>query len=162
MPNTHLATYLKDHDGGSEAALEILDQLEAAHGKEAAGQMARTLRPQFLDERRQVRTLLESLGDSTSVTRRVAGWLAEKALQVKLIADDPTDGSLRLLEAVEALALGVHGKLGLWRALADNESAVPALATLQLPPLIAQAEAQRALIEIVRLDAARKVIADKA
>ena len=162
MPHTHLATYLKDHDGGSEAALEILDHLEAAHGTEAAGQMARTLRPQFLDERRQVRTLLESLGESTSVSRRVAGWLSEKALQVKLLVDDPAGGSLRLLEAVETVALGVHGKLGLWKALADNQSAVPALATLQLPPLIAQAEAQRALIETVRLEAARRVLADTA
>jgi len=162
VPNNHLATYLKDHDAGSEAALQILDHIEASHGDGAAGQMARTLRPEFLDERRQLRSLLETLDDSPSISRRVAGWLSEKAVRLKLAADDPADGALRLLEAVELLGLGVHGKLGLWKALAANQAMVAALAAVPLERLIRQAESQRALIESVRLEAARNVIAENA
>jgi hypothetical protein len=158
MSNTHVATYLKDHDAGSEAALEILDHIERSHGEGAPGQMARTLRPQFIEERAQVKRLLESLGDSTSVPRRMASWLSEKAVRVKLMVDDSTDGPLHLLEAVELLGLGVHGKRCLWVALDDNKDANPVLQMVDYKPLIEQTDAQRGIIELVRLEAARAAL----
>jgi hypothetical protein len=156
----HIATYLKDHLAGSEAALEILDHLERAHGTGIVGDMVRRLRPEFIEERKEIGKLLDQLDASTSVPRRVVGWLSEKALELKLIADDPGGGSLRLLEAVETLKLGVHGKLGLWKALEANEQLIPVFATVQYEPLIGQAEAQETLIESVRLDAARSAFVD--
>lgn len=156
----HIAIYLKDHLAGSEAALEILDHLERTHGSGTVGDMVRRLRPEFIGERKELGKLLDQLDGSTSVPRRVFGWLSEKALELKLIADDPGDGSLRLLEAVETLKLGVHGKLGLWKALAANEQLVSVLATVQYEPLIRQAEAQETLIESVRLDAARSAFVE--
>jgi hypothetical protein len=155
----YLAIYLKDHHAGSEAALEILDHIEAAHGAGAAGAMVKRLRPEFLAERAQLVQLLSRLDDSVSVPRRVMGWLSEKALELKLLADDSSDGSLHLLESVETLRLGVHGKLGLWKALAESQQLVPVLSTVDYAPLIVQAEAQSALIESVRLDASRAVFA---
>jgi hypothetical protein len=92
-------------------------------------------------------------------SRRVFGWLSEKGLELKLKADDPSDGALHLLEEVEMLALGVHGKRGLWVALAENRASIPALATEDYVALIAQAEAQRALIETVRLAGAKAAFA---
>ena len=153
-----LAIYLKDHDAGSEAALQILDHLEEHHGAGAIGNMARTLRPQFHSERAQVHALLHSLNDSFSAPRRLFGWLSEKALQLKLMADDPDNGALRLLETVEMLGLGVHGKRGMWKALEANKESARVLETMSFAELIAQAEAQEALIETVRLIAAKEVI----
>jgi hypothetical protein len=148
VSKSHVAVYVKDHLGGSEAALEILDHLESTHGAGAVG------------ERKVLTQLLDQLDGSTSVPRRVVGWLSEKALELKLVADDPGNGALRLFEAIEALELGVHGKLGLWRALEANEDAVPVLATVEYVPLIRQAEAQEILLESLRLDAARSAFAD--
>jgi hypothetical protein len=156
--NSDLATYLKDHDAGSEAALQILDHLEKHHGNEPVGDMARTLRPQFHEERAQVQRLLRSLDDSFSAPRRLFGWLSEKALQLKLMADDPDNGALRLLESVELLGLGVHGKRGMWIALEANKSCVAVLEKVPFAALIAQAEAQETLIESVRMGAAKLVI----
>ena len=65
--------------------------------------------------------MLQSLDDSFSAPRRLFGWLSEKALQLKLMADDPDNGALRLLESVELLGLGVHGKRGMWKALDANK-----------------------------------------
>jgi hypothetical protein len=155
-----IATYLNDHLAGSEAALEILDHLESSHGTGSVGEVARRLRTEITDERKVLKNLLDQLDASASVPRRVAGWLSEKALELKLIADDPGDGYLRLLEAVETLKLGVHGKLGLWVALQANEDVVPVLATVEYQPLIRQAEAQETLLESVRLDAARSAFVD--
>ena len=127
MLSSDLAIYLKDHDAGSEAALQILDHLEKQHSEGAVGDMVRTLRPQFHGERAHVHTLLESLDDSFSAPRRLVGWLSEKALQLKLMADDPDNGPLRLLESVELLGLGVHGKRGMWKALDANKACVAVL-----------------------------------
>jgi hypothetical protein len=160
VSRNHIAIYLKDHLAGSEAALEILDHLERTHGTGMVGDMVRRLRPEFIGERQELARLLDQLDASTSVPRRVFGWLSEKALELKLIADDPGDGTLRLLEAVETLELGVHGKLGLWKALAANEQLVPVLSMVQYEPLIRQAEAQETLIESVRLDAAQSAFVE--
>jgi hypothetical protein len=157
VPNSDLATYLKDHDAGSEAALQILDHLEKHH-EGVVAEMARTLRPQFEGERAQVHAILASLDDSFSAPRRLFGWLSEKALQLKLKADDPDDGPLRVLETVEMLGLGVHGKLGMWKALEANKSCVRVLQAVPFAELIAQAEGQELLIERVRLGAATDVI----
>jgi hypothetical protein len=159
VSNNHLATYIKDHFAGSEGALAILDHIERAHGAGAAGDMARTLRPQLESERVVLTRILAALGEEVSLTRRVFGWLSEKGLELKLKADDPSDGALHLLEEVEMLALGVHGKRGLWVALAESRGRVAALATEDYAALIAQAEAQRALIETVRLAGAKAAFA---
>ncbi|MDQ2766894.1 MAG: hypothetical protein M3Y30_07030 [Gemmatimonadota bacterium] len=158
MSKSDLATYLKDHDAGSEAALGILDHLEARHREGRIAEMVRSLRPQFEGERVEVHKLLKSLDDSVSVPRRMFGWLSEKALQLKLKADDPDDGPLRVLETVEMLALGVHGKLGMWIALDANKACLPLLQTVPFAKLIAQAEEQERLIQSVRMDAAKEVM----
>ena len=155
MSTENIAIYLKDHYAGSEGALAILDHIEEVHSDGAAGAMARTLRPQFVGEREVLKQLLSRLNDETSVTRRVFGWLSEKGLELKLKVDDSSDGPLHLLEAVETLALGVHGKRGLWVALDASRTTVPALAAVDYEPLTRQADAQRTLIETVRLGAAQ-------
>jgi hypothetical protein len=158
MSNKNLAIYLKDHFAGSEGALAILDHIEEVHGDGAAGTLARTLRPQFQSERVVLKQLLTRLDDETSVPRRVFGWLSEKGLELKLKVDDSSGGALHLLEAMEMLALGVHGKRGLWVALGASHEAVPAIATVDYDALARQADTQRSLIELVRLGAALTVI----
>ena len=162
MPHEHLAIYLKDHLAGSEAGLAILEHIESAHGVGRIGEITRRIRAEIVGERKVLTRLLEQLDASASVSRRVAGWMSEKAMELKLIADDPGDGALRLFEAVEAIELGVHGKLGLWRALAANAHQIPVLATVEYEPLIKQAGEQEELLEILRLEASKVAFADKA
>jgi hypothetical protein len=158
----HLAIYLKDHLAGSEAGLEILEHIEAAHGVGRIAEITTRIRREIEGERQVLARLLAQLDASTSVPRRVAGWMSEKALELKLIADDPGNGALRLFEAVEAIKLGVHGKLGLWKALEANAQQIPALATVDYGVLIKQAEEQETLLEILRLEASRAAFAESA
>jgi hypothetical protein len=158
----HLAIYLKDHLAGSEAGLEILEHIEAAHGVGRIAEITTRIRREIEGERQVLARLLAQLDASTSVPRRVAGWMSEKALELKLIADDPGNGALRLFEAVEAIKLGVHGKLGLWKALEANAEQIPALATVDYGVLIKQAEEQETLLEILRLEASRAAFAESA
>jgi hypothetical protein len=158
----HLAIYLKDHLAGSEAGLAILEHIGAAHGVGRIGDITARIRREIEGERKVLVRLLDQLDASTSVPRRVAGWMSEKALELKLIVDDPGDGALRLFEAAEAIKLGVHGKLGLWKALEANAQQIPVLATVEYEPLIKQAEAQEELLEILRLEASRAAFAERA
>ena len=62
------------------------------------------------------------------------------------------DCRLKLLESLEAVAIGVHGKGSLWRAL----KVVPAASGPDYDTLVRRADEQRERIEAVRLDAARQ------
>lgn len=161
MASHHLATYLKDHLAGAGAAIEIMDHIESSHGDTSAGDLVKRLRPDILADRQELEELITRLGHETTAPRRAAGWLSEKVVELKLKMDDPSNGALRLLESVEMLALGVHGKIDLWHSLAGNIGSIPALGTLQYERLIQRAEAQRALIEPVRLEAASAAFVER-
>ena len=60
-----------------------------------------------------------------SRTRKATAWLTEKVTELKLRLDDPAGGALRLLEALEAVSLGIEGKRALWRALAAAAEDAP-------------------------------------
>ena len=96
------------------------------------------------------------MGSGESGVRKAAGWLAEKVTRIKLRWDDPADDGLRRFEALEALALGITGKLSLWRALAAVASQAPILQQLDLELLQRQSENQYAEVERRRLAAARE------
>lgn len=159
MSRNPLAVYLKDHLAGSEAGLEILEHIESTQGKGRIGEIARRIRAEVVEERQVLKQLLDQLDASANTPRRVVGWLSEKAVELKLLADDPGDGALRLFEATEAIKLGVHGKLGMWKALQANAPQMPVLATVDYEPLIKQAEAQEELLEILRIEASRAAFA---
>jgi hypothetical protein len=162
VPKQHLAIYLKDHLAGSEAGLAILEHIEAAHGVGRIADITTRIRREIEGERKVLARLLDQLDASTSAPRRVAGWMSEKMLELKLVVDDPGDGALRLFEAAEAIKLGVHGKLGLWKALQANAQDHPVLATVDYEPLIRQAEEQEALLEMLRMEASRAAFAERA
>ena len=155
MKAAELTTYLNDHLAGSVGALELLDHLAAQPPGPADTAFFRGLREEIAAEQAQLKTLLRALGSDESGVRKAAGWLAEKVTRLKLRWDDPGDDGLRHFEALEALALGISGKLSLWRALAAVAGEVPRLQSLDLERLQRQSEDQHAAVERRRLAAAR-------
>jgi hypothetical protein len=87
--------------------------------------------------------------------RKIAGWLTEKITQLKLLLDDGRGGPLSLLEAIEAVALGIEGKRALWYALAAAAEVTPRLQGIDYDRLAQRARDQRCRIELARLEAAR-------
>ena len=156
MRAAELATYLNDHLAGSVGALDLLDHLarESDGGEEVS--LFRALHQEIAAEQAQLRELLRELGGEESGVRKAAGWVAEKVTRLKLRWDDPGDDGLRRFEALEALALGITGKLSLWRALAAVADGIPALQRLDLALLQRRSEDQYAAVERRRLAAARE------
>jgi hypothetical protein len=88
--------------------------------------------------------------------RQAMAWFSEKVAELKLRLDDSANGALRLLEAFEALALGIEGKRALWRALGAVAHAMPP--DVDFSRLERRATEQRAQVEKLRLDAAREAL----
>jgi hypothetical protein len=153
-----LTTYLNDHLAGSVAALELLDHL--LKHKSGLGNELSRLRAEIEDDQQVLRRIVNDLGARESSVRKAAAWLSEKLGQAKLRWDDRGQGDLMLLEALEALGLGIQGKLALWRGLAAVAGSVPALRELDLQRLQQRAAGQFDRVDAIRLQVARTALMD--
>jgi chromosome segregation ATPase len=153
MSKEHLATYLNDHLAGSLIAVEIMEHLET----EASDLMPdlAALKSDIEADRDQLRSLMHRLGIVESRVRKVTSWIAEQVTEAKFEADDETRGTLRRLERLEALAVGIDGKSALWRALNAAAEVAPELRGTDYEHLTERAQKQRSQVEMLRLQAAR-------
>jgi hypothetical protein len=152
----HLATYLRDHLAGAVTAMQLLKSLEKTH-EDLQPKLA-TLRADIEQDYRELKALMRRLNVAEAPARKLGGWFAEKATQLKVRIDDRATGPLRLLESLELVSLGIEGKLGLWRALAAAAQDSPALRVAGYERLANRAMEQRQRAEALRLDAARMTL----
>lgn len=157
--SSRLTTYLNDHLAGSVAALELLDHLIALHRGTEREKLFTALRGEVEEDQKVLQQLLKQVGGKESRVRKAAAWLTEKLGEAKLRLDNPGDSELRKLEALEALGLGIQGKLALWRALAATTDRVPQLGRLDYDRLQQRATQQHEQVEAQRLQAARATLA---
>jgi hypothetical protein len=158
MSEKHLSVYLNDHLAGAVAAIEILDRLTAE--KAALEPALQQLKEDIEADRRQLTMLMDKLKISQSSLRKVGGWFAEQVVETKLAFDDEIGGMLREFERLEALALGIDGKLALWRALQASAELDSRLSGIDYEHLIQRAAEQRGRVEALRIDAARLALTE--
>lgn len=152
-----LAIYLHDHLAGSKLAVDLLKNMQADHAGRPLGRFAAEL----LDEVEKDRSVLKDIADRAGKTSPVslkegAGWLAEKATWLKLRTREGTE--LGWLLSLETLALGIHGKLGLWNALSEIAPYENILDGVDLGSMKARAEAQHARVEERRREVAHHAL----
>jgi hypothetical protein len=152
-----LTTYLNDHLAGSVAALELLEHLCRLQRGTEREQLFQNLRREVEEDQKVLQQALEQVGGKESRVRKAAAWLTEKIGEAKLKLDDAGDGELPVLEALESLALGIQGKLALWRALAAAVEAggLPQLRNLDFNRLQRRAAQQHEQVEEQRIHMAR-------
>ena len=162
MTNAYLATYLSDHLAGSVAALELLEDLETTYAGTALRDFFVELQTDIEADQKELQALMDRLQIVESRPRKLAAWLAEKSIALKVRLDDKANGPLRLIESLEAVGLGIHGKLALWEALRAAAEELPRLrGMVDYERLARRAEEQRRRIEIVRLEAAKAAFAQR-
>ena len=156
MANEHLATYLNDHLSGSIAAIELLEHLESAYAGKELERFFAALRKDIEADRQELERLMERLEIAQSRSRKAGAWIAGKFAELKMRLDDSARGPLRLLESLEAVELGINGKLALWRALIAAVEIAPALrGVLDYQRLAGRATEQIERVELHRLEAAK-------
>jgi len=156
MAHKHLGIYLNDHLAGATGALELMADLAEAHAGTPVGDALTQLHNEIEAERQQLERLIERLDVSVSGPRRMGAWLGEKLAYIKLQIDDKSTGAMRLFEGLEALALGIQGKRGLWRVLAIISQADPDLHGIDYEHLVQRSGDQQRRVEEMRLAAAKE------
>ena len=158
MANEILATYLNDHLAGSVVALELLDYLQGERAGTAEASILAGVHADIVADRQELEAFMAQRGLDVSEPRKATAWLVEKLSEIKLRLDDPGQGALQRLEALETISLGIAGKQALWEALAAAAETVPLLGRLDYARLVHRAEAQREVVETLRLRAAREAL----
>ena len=148
-----LHTYLNDHLAGSVAAIELLEKVIEHHSEDRFGKIFRDWRGDIQADQETLRNLIQRLGAQESAIRKAGAWVAEKFSRIKM---GDVDDSAGLLQAVEALALGITGKRLLWRALAAITPNFAALQGTDFGELEKRAQEQFERVETLRLEMARE------
>jgi hypothetical protein len=151
-----LVTYLNDHLGGAQIAVQLLEAMRDQHDDEDFRQFAGALLPEVEADERTLRQMTEKVGSAPSAAKRAGGWILEKAARLKLGHTGSTN--FELFESLELLALGIHGKLCLWKALQAVSAADARLRAYDFESLIRRAQEQYGEVETRRLNLAQLVL----
>ena len=160
MSTEPLATYLQDHLAGAASAIELLEMLRDQHVGESVGDLAAKLVTEVESDRKVLEALAQRIAEGSSLLKDATGWLGAKISQLKL--GRQTAGTLGTFQALETLALGVLGKLALWRALLEVAPSDARLSGVDFQALAERAHAQHAHVEGQRLALARTALRDSA
>jgi hypothetical protein len=153
MGERHLAIYLKDHLAASTTAMELLHRAVSQYEGSELGTFFTDLEAQIDQDREALKSIMAANDVEPDRIKVAAAWAAEKAGRLKFNGALLRRSPLTPLVELETLAVGIQGKLALWRALRpqapDDGSAA------RLDELIARAERQHETVETRRLEAAR-------
>jgi hypothetical protein len=154
-----LGIYLNDHLGGSTVGVELARRAARGNQNTEFGEFLSALAEEIDEDRASLMSLMDGLGIRKDPVRRALGWAAEKAGRLKPNGQLRGYSPLSRLVELEGLALGVTGKLALWKALRQLGEQEPQLAAYPFDHLVERAESQQRQIEERRLAAARLAFA---
>lgn len=148
-----LAIYLNDHLAGATAGRELARRAAQNNRASSHGSFLADLADEIDADRRTLLEIMRVLHVGVDRIKILAGWGAEKLGRLKFNGQLPGYSPLSRIVELEALSLGVHGKLALWRTLRELDLAELTSAPVSLADLIIRAEQQFAGLESHRLQA---------
>jgi hypothetical protein len=152
--HTRLATYLNDHLGGSTGGVELARRAARANRGNPYGQLLERITHEIEEDIDSLRDVMRRLDVGEDRFKQAAGWSGEKLGRLKLNGQLLGYSPLSRFVELEALVLGVSGKLALWLALQRALEQDPRLAGVDLEALIERARTQRRELEGARRQAA--------
>jgi hypothetical protein len=151
-----LAVYVNDHLAGSSAGLTLMDDLASRAEGTALATKLRRLAAEVREDQQLLRDTLDRLAAGERRVAQAAAWLGEKVSEKRLALAARNHPSLALLEGLESIALGLQGKLGIFRVLAELGPLDPRLAGLPYGARADRTVVQHGMIEAERRAAARE------
>ena len=155
-PDRLLEIYLADHVAGSTAGLALARRTAASNAGTALGDVLRRLSTEIEDDRRTLQAIVAELGFRESKPKDAVAWVGEKVGRLKLNGQIWGYSPLSRILELEALSVGVAGKLALWQSLQSVPALSERLSRFDLDQLAERARRQRAEIEEQRTNAARE------
>jgi hypothetical protein len=154
MADRAMDVYLNDHLAGATLGADLAKQVRQRHEDDPLGELMGPIAAQIEEDRQTLVDLMERMDASRNPLKQAAGWVAEKASQVKFSGAGSGSPDQGAFMAIESLALGVLGKRKLWTALTAVQDQYPALAATDLDELIRRADTQHDALDGQRLAAA--------
>jgi hypothetical protein len=157
-----LGIYLNDHLAGSTTGIELVRRACSANQGSELGRFLAELVMQIDSDRKTLQRIMDDLGIRRDRAKVAGAWMLEKAGRLKMNGQLRGYSPLSRVVELEGLALGVTGKLAVWKALrllADDE---PALDAAELDRLVDSAKQQQRGLEEHRLAAVRDALGAKA
>ncbi len=137
-----LATYLNDHLGGSMAGRDLAEKIASENeGTELGSFMAGVLAA-IEEDRSTLEDIMKQVGVERAVVKQAAGRLAERLSRLRMHQTVTRDPGLSRLMELEALILGITGKLAVWRTLRELAPREPRLGGVDLDDLMGRAREQ--------------------
>ena len=159
MPSERfLSIYLNDHLAGSTMGFELAKRAASNNKGTSLGDSLTQLAVDIEEDRRSLEELMGELGTQRNAVKGAALWVAEKVGRLKLNGQITGYSNLSRLIELEALALGVEGKITLWRTLMQVRAKYPPLEAANLEELARRAEQQRSLLEEAHKAAAAQAL----
>jgi hypothetical protein len=147
---TRLATYLNDHLGGSATGRQLAHRtLQANRGNEY-GVVLEDVARQIEEDVASLEMVMDRLGVKPDRVKEAMGWTFEKFGRLKLNGQLLGYSPLSRLVELEALMLGISGKLAMWHALRPWLGNDPRIQGIDLEELTERAKQQRATVESLR------------
>lgn len=152
-----LAIYLNDHLAGSVVGANLAKRIAQQNDDNEYGRSSAEIAREIEEDQATLLDVMKRAGVRRKQVRLAMARVAELAARLKpngrLIGYSPLS---RVLE-LEGLAIGITGKLALWRSLeaVDDRSGIPEIG---YGSLAARAEDQRTRVEELRLKAAREAL----
>ena len=157
-----LKIYLSDHLAAATAGVALARRAARSNAGNATGDFLQRLATEIDDDRRTLRRLALDLGVSGSKPKEVVASFAEKLGRLKPNGRLRGYSPLSRVVELEALSVGIAGKLALWQSLQALPDLDRRLDNGDLDELVERARRQRAEVEEHRLAAARTAFAGKA
>jgi hypothetical protein len=157
-----LGIYLNDHLAGSTAGLELARRACKSNRGSELGRFLANLVMEIDSDRRKLEGVMQDLGIGRDHAKVAGAWVLEKVGRFKLNGQLRGYSPLSRLVELEGLALGVTGKLALWKALRQLADQEPALDADTLNRLVERAEEHQRGLEEHRLAAAREALGTEA
>jgi hypothetical protein len=156
MDDRLLTIYLNDHLAGATAGALIARRAAGSNRGTKLGERLAAVATEIEQDRDALRSVMRLVGAVENPVKTTFARLAERTGRVlklngRLLSYSP----LSRLEELEALRIGVEGKLALWRGLKETRGADPRLEGVDLDELARRAERQGTELEAMRLEAAR-------
>lgn len=159
-PQRLVEIYLADHLAAATAGLDLARRSARSNTGTDLGAALERLAGEIHEDRSTLERLIEALGLRASRAKIAAAWAGEKLGRLKLNGQVRGYSPLSRVLELEALSVGVAGKLALWESL--REAGIGARASgFDLEQLAERARRQRAEIEELRVQAAREAFTDR-
>jgi hypothetical protein len=156
-----LSIYLNDHLAGATVGANLARRAARSNEGTGYGTGLQAIADEVEEDRAALVEVMRRLSVGQDRLKTGLAWGAERAGRLKLNGQLVGYSPLSRLEEIEALSLGVEGKLALWRALRATYESDQRLAGVDLGKLIDRASSQRRRLEHLRMRAADEALGQR-